>query len=146
MDRRRVTGLVLWMLAFAGLGALVKIDRDFSPAEPLAGSTTTITTVSPPSTPDPPSARAVARRLGRARSGWRVVDEISAQRIAVVKVEADHLDEAPTIAAQLVEPYKARYSEVLLYFSRPGHSGPLPDLRIQWTPAGGYVQITYDTR
>jgi hypothetical protein len=93
---------------------------------------------------DPPSARAVASRIGQTWGGWRVVDEISAQRVAVVTVEIARLDQARRVAEQLVEPYKGKYWEVLIYFRRPGQTGPLPDARIQWTPRDGYQEVFYD--
>lgn len=132
---------VLWMAALAALGGLLSLGT--MGESPATAVVDVDVSYGPPPSPPPPSARETARRLGT-WGGWRVVDEISAQRIAVVHVELERLDEASKIAAQLVEPYKSRYSEVLVYFRKPGLRGLLPNLRIQWTPRDGYREIWYE--
>lgn len=142
MSRWGRAGLVaLWALALSALALLVDLGRTapdtLPPAEEAATSSSPV---------EPASARLVARRLGHTWGGWRVVDEVSAHRVAVVHLEVERLSEARRIAQQIVEPYKAKYYEVLMYFSPPGHRDPLPSLRIQWTPKAGYVEIWYDGR
>lgn len=131
--------VVLWALALGGLALLVDLGRATADAVPPAQ------TAALSSSPvEPPSARLVARRLGHTWGGWRVLDEVSAHRVAVVHIEVERLNESRRIARQIVEPYKAKYHEVLMYFTPPGHRDPLPTLRVQWTPKGGYSEIWYD--
>lgn len=83
-------------------------------------------------------------RAGERYPGWTVTSAYSAHHMMVVEVETDHVDMARQIAAQLVEPLKDRYDEVLVYIRRPNAPpGDLPARRIQWTPRGGYVESVY---
>jgi len=62
----------------------------------------------------------------------------------VVEVETDLPDTARQIAAQVVEPLKDRYDEVLIYIRKPGTpADDLPARRIQWTRRAGYVETIY---
>lgn len=81
-----------------------------------------------------------------AQEGWRVAHQLSAHHILVLEVETERLDEAKAIAAQLVEPVRDRYSEIVVYFYRPGQRGKLADRRVQWTPRGGYVLVLYNAQ
>ncbi len=133
-------GLVaLWALALGGLALLVDLGR--TAADALPPAQVSALSASPV---EPASARLVARRLGHTWGGWRVLDEVSAHRVAVVHVEVERLSESRRIAQQIVEPYKAKYHEVLIYFTPPGHRDSLPTLRMQWTPKDGYSEIWYD--
>lgn len=136
---QRLGLITLWACALGALAVLVDLGR--SAPEPLPSADVSRSSASPV---EPASARLVARRLGHTWGGWKVLDEVSAHRVAVVHVEVERLNESRRIAQQIVEPYKAKYHEVLIYFSPPGHRGPLPSLRIQWTPNGGYAEIWYD--
>ena len=80
--------------------------------------------------PGRPSARGI---------GWQVVDYVSAHGVLIANVETERLEEANGIARTLVDPLKDGYVEVLVYFRRPGMR--LADERVQWTPAGGYVEM-----
>jgi hypothetical protein len=76
---------------------------------------------------------------------WRVVQANSAHHAMVMEVEADHLDDAPRIAEEIVEPLKPRgYEEVLIYFHHTGErKDTAPVRRFQWTPHGGFVEKDY---
>ncbi len=71
--------------------------------------------------------------------GWQVIDYVSAIGILIVDVETHRLDEALGIARALVYPLEDSYIEVLVYFQAPGAG--LAAKRVQWTPAGGYVEL-----
>jgi hypothetical protein len=89
--------------------------------------------------PPPPPPRAGARY-----PGWTVTSAYSAHHAMVVEVETEFPETARQIAAQVVEPLKNRYDEVLIYIRTPTTPpDALPDRRIQWTPRGGYVEIVY---
>lgn len=131
--------IVLWALALGSVAVLIDLGRPATerlpPTEIGAASASPV---------EPASAKLVARRLGHTWGGWRVLDEVSAHRVAVVHIEVERMNEARRISQQIVEPYKAKYHEVLMYFVPPGHRGLLPTLRVQWTPKGGYSEIWYD--
>ena len=86
-----------------------------------------------------PSARQQANPWAR----WTVTEQLHAHHVMVVHVETRYLNEARGIAQQLVEPVKARYAEILIYFHRPGRPEPLAPRRVQWTPKDGYVETVY---
>jgi hypothetical protein len=76
--------------------------------------------------------------------GWTVISAYSAHHAMVLEVRADDLSNASSIAAQIVEPVKDRYVEVLIYFRDPRQAADdLPALRTQWTRQGGYVTLDY---
>lgn len=81
---------------------------------------------------------------GLTGDGWKVVHQLSAHHTLVLEVETSRVQEATPIAQQLAEPVKARYSEIVVYFCRPGTRGSLPAARVQCTPKGGYVETRYD--
>ena len=60
----------------------------------------------------------------------------------VLKVEADNLSDAKSIAQRLADPVTDSYNEVLVYFYPAGGQDGLPDRRVQWTVDGGYVEMT----
>lgn len=82
-------------------------------------------------------------REPQAWARWTVTERLSAHYVLIFHVETRYLGEALTIAHELVEPVKARYSEVLIYVHRPGRPDTLPPRRVQWTPAHGYVETIY---
>jgi hypothetical protein len=102
-------------------------------------------------TPAAKAATALTRALNHVERGgsggrmpaWTVTSATSAHHVMVVEVETERLDEARSIAIQIVEPLRDRYEEVLLYVRRPGTSQELAARRIQWTPRGGYVETIY---
>jgi hypothetical protein len=74
---------------------------------------------------------------------WAVTEQLSAHYVLISHVETQYLEEAPGIARQIADPIKARYSEVMIYFHRPGRPDVLPPRRVQWTPTLGYVETIY---
>jgi hypothetical protein len=131
----RLLGLgvaALAVLALLGLGVVLRPDPQLkTPAEKAASTLARALNE---------SAR---NRAGTSRIGWAVTRATSAERILVIDVEAEQLDQARAIAIQIVEPVRARgYYEVLVYVRQPGSRIPVVR-RIQWTPQDGYVESTY---
>ena len=90
------------------------------------------------STPAPPP------RAGTRYPGWTVRRSYSAHHMMIVEVDADRSFSGTSVAAQLVEPVKARYDEILIYVREPGQRDEdLPARRIQWTARAGYVESIY---
>jgi hypothetical protein len=119
-----------WMLLLAALtvGVSFRAASSTSTGEPPAS-------VSPPAPPP---------RAGVRYPGWTVTRAYSAHHMMVVEVETDRAANGAAIAAQLVEPLKDRYDEVLIYIRDPGQRpADLPARRIQWTPRAGYVESSY---
>jgi hypothetical protein len=76
--------------------------------------------------------------------GWHLIDRLSGHYVLIVKVETDRIEEAEAIARELVEPVRASYVEVLVYFYRPATKRVLASARVQWTPQRGFVTINYE--
>jgi hypothetical protein len=74
---------------------------------------------------------------------WAVTGSLSAHSVLISHVETQYLHEAQGIARELTEPVKARYSEVVIYFHRPGRPDTLPPRKVQWTPAQGYLETIF---
>jgi hypothetical protein len=74
---------------------------------------------------------------------WTVTEELSAHYVLISHVETRYLGEALAISRQLADPIKSRYSEIIIYFHRPGRPDTLPPRRVQWTRAHGYVETIY---
>ncbi len=95
--------------------------------------------------PRPPSTSALARSLNAVHPddrAWRwSVTHAQASQGALV-VETVMLDPTKAVAntRAIVEPVRAKYSEVLVYVRPLGAPGMLASRRVQWTPAGGYVE------
>ena len=122
-----------WMAILAAL--LFGLRR---PGQPPVGS---VTTDARPATPPPPPA---PPRAGTRFPGWTVTSAYSAHHMMVVEVETELPDTARQIAAQVVEPLKDRYDEVLIYIRTPRTpKDELPERRIQWTRRTGYVETIY---
>jgi hypothetical protein len=120
--------LVLAVLVFA-------FRPPVPPPVPTVVSDTRPAVLPPP--PPPP-------RAGTRFPGWTVTKAYSAHHMMVVEVETDMPDTARQIAAQVVEPVKDRYDEILIYVREP--NTPLDDLpsrRIQWTKRAGYTETIY---
>lgn len=81
-------------------------------------------------------------RVRVAGAGWRLVDQLSAHFALVLKVEAENLSDAKSIAQRLTGPVTDSYTEVLVYFYPTGGKDGLPDRRVQWTEAGGYIEMS----
>ena len=71
--------------------------------------------------------------------GWQVIDYLSVRGVLVINVETYRVDEASTIAHELVSPLASSYAEVLVYLRKPGE--PLAAARVQWTPRAGFTEI-----
>ena len=130
--KSRLGIIALWIVALVGVAGLVRLLSLVSgpPPRPLIEAAVPADTVRgiyfPPA------------------EGWRVVEQLSAHHVLVLEVETERLQEARAIAQQLVGPVADRYSEVLIYYYRPGRRGTLAARRVQWTPRGGYVLVNYD--
>lgn len=76
---------------------------------------------------------------------WTITEQLAAHHVLVVHVETHYIDQAEAIALEIVKPAiaKERYAEILIYFHRPGRPEPLAPRRVQWTPAGGFVETVY---
>jgi len=75
---------------------------------------------------------------------WSVTHAYSAHHAMVVFVETTRVADAPIIAAEVVEPLKNRYDEVLVYVrGREQQREALPARRVQWTPRGGFLESVY---
>jgi hypothetical protein len=122
--------VVLWLGAAAALGvlgfAIYEVKR------------------TPPVRAVPDVDRLPARQPHNSLSRWTVTEHLSAHHVLIAQVETDHLNEAVAIAQQLVEPLKSKYTEVLIYYHRPGRPDTLPPRRVQWTPTGGYRETVYE--
>ena len=75
---------------------------------------------------------------------WHIRNMATAHGAFVIEVEAEDPTQTETIARALVEPIRNDYDEILVYVNTLGDESDLPARRIQWTPGGGYVEITYD--
>jgi hypothetical protein len=65
----------------------------------------------------------------------------------VIEVETEQPGTALAIAAQVVEPVKDRYEEILLYVRTPASlPDDLPARRVRWTRRGGYEEMIYSGR
>lgn len=129
--RVRLGVVALWTVALAGVGGLVYLAGLVGgpPRRPLIEAAVPADTVR--GVYFPPA------------EGWKVVEQLSAHHVLVLEVETERIDEAKAITQQLVRPVADRYSEVLIYFYRPGQRGKLAARRVQWTPRGGYVVVDY---
>ena len=96
--------------------------------------------------PRPPATSVLARSLNATtpderRWRWSVTHAQASQGALVVEAEVLDLNESMASARAIVEPVRAKYSEVLVYLRRSGAPGRFASRRVQWTPAGGFVEI-----
>lgn len=92
---------------------------------------------SPSPLPPPP-------RAGAKYPGWTVTRAYAAHHMMVVEVQSDLRANASGVAAQIVEPLRDHYDEVLIYVREPGQRGhDFPARRIQWTRRNGYIESVY---
>ncbi len=131
----RLLAVLLWLLALGSIAAMWAAMHQLTDS-PRSGSDR-----SPPATT---VARSPASRPLAAQGGWRVVDHLSAEHVSVIHVETDRIREARQIAVALVEPIKQDYTEMLVYFHRPGRRQLLPARRVQWSPLSGYTETIYE--
>jgi len=75
------------------------------------------------------------------RPRWTITKRVSAHRALVVEVDTVHLEEAQAIARRIADPVQPRFTEILVFFHRPGRQ----ELRrrVQWTREHGYVETVY---
>jgi hypothetical protein len=129
------------VLLFGAAWTLVLAALLFAFRRPVPPPLATVVTENRPAVlpPPPPPPRA-----GTRFPGWTVTKAYSAHHMMVVEVETDMPDTARQIAAQVVEPVKDRYDEILIYIREP-ETPPenLPARRIQWTKRAGYVETIY---
>jgi hypothetical protein len=72
---------------------------------------------------------------------WTITRQISAHRALVVDVDTVHLEEAGSIARHIAGPAQPRFTEILVFFHRPGTLALRR--RVQWTREHGYVETVY---
>jgi hypothetical protein len=72
---------------------------------------------------------------------WTITRRVSAHRALMVEVDTIHLEEAEAIARQIAGPAQPRFTEILVFFHRPGRT----ELRrrVQWTREHGYIETVY---
>ena len=128
-----VTG-VAWLAAFGLFAAL--IEWSARPPRPA---------------PTAPAVTDLVRALNKMQSSlsetkhepWTVTRATSAHRAMVIDVEADKPEDARRIAAEIIEPLRAKYEEVLIYVRSTGNPVNATVRRIQWTPHDGFIESSY---
>jgi hypothetical protein len=129
------------VLLFGAAWTLVLAALVFAFRRPVTPSVASVVTDSRPAVLPPPPA---PPRAGTRFPGWTVTKAYSAHHMMVVEVETDMPETARQIAAQVVEPVKDRYDEVLIYIREPeAPPDDLPARRIQWTRRTGYVETVF---
>lgn len=83
-------------------------------------------------------------QVGSETSKWTVVSRFQAHHMLIIEVESRDSREAISIAQRLVEPVKSKYDEVLVYMYPPDSRGSMRVTRVQWTPRGGYQELSYE--
>ena len=126
----RAALVVVWLAAAGMAGVLAFIGYELSRSRTVAAA--------------PERADAwTTRPQSNAWARWVVTEQFSAHRVLIAHVETKFLDEAVAIAQQIAEPVKDRYTEILIYFHRPGRPDTLPPRRVQWSRTHGYLQTIY---
>ena len=74
---------------------------------------------------------------------YSILEMATAHGAFTLEVEVDAGADTVAIARQLVEPIKAQYGEVLVYFYDRSGDGELPMRRVQWTDGAGYTDVEY---
>lgn len=77
---------------------------------------------------------------------WTITEQFAAQHVIVLQIETTHLEEAAAIARAVATPLQDRYSEIMIYFHRPGRPDTLPPRRVQWNREAGYVETDFELR
>ena len=125
-----ISGGVVWLLSI-GLIAFAVHWSDRPRVPPLAAVPTLLRELS--------AARASQFKEGEA---WVVTKVTSAHHVLLVNIDAERVDNAQTIAAEIVAPVKERgFDEILVYVWRTHKHKPFADRRVQWTPKGGYTEL-----
>ena len=74
---------------------------------------------------------------------YSILEMATAHGAFTLEVEVDAGADTLAIAHQLVEPIKAQYAEVLVYFYDRSGDGELPMRRVQWAEGAGYTEVDY---
>lgn len=74
---------------------------------------------------------------------WSIVEMATAHGAFTIEVEMAEGVDTDEIARSLILPLQDRYAEVLVYFHARDAQTELPELRVQWTAGGGYVETRY---
>jgi len=86
------------------------------------------------------------RRNAAPWARWTVTEQFAAQHVMVLQIETRHLEESSAIARSVAAPLQDRYSEIMMYFHRPGRPDTLPPRRVQWSRGAGYVETDFEQR
>ena len=105
MVRAWLTGL--WLLAVSGVAVLGVLGYQLTRGGPVVPKAATI-------------ERLPARQNHNPWSRWSVTEHLSAHNVLIAHVETRFVHEARAIARELTDPVSDRYTEVLIYFHRPG--------------------------
>lgn len=138
--RSRAAGVAAIVLILAGL-AVLALEMGRGAADPPPVDTPTLPRADALQPPAPPAAGRRPGQPAMGGPGWRAISASSISGVLMVIVETERLDEMAAIAREVVTPAKARLLEALVYFHRPGASRATG--RVQWTPDGGYVPLTF---
>ena len=98
----------------------------------------------------PPSSSTLARSLNvpvphdDRTWRWSVTRAQASQGALVVTADVLDMAESMDVAHQIVEPVRAKYSEVLVYLHAHGSKSQFAGRRVQWTRAGGYKETVLD--
>ena len=76
---------------------------------------------------------------------FQVVNMAAAHGALTVEIEVDAGANLEAIARTVIEPVQSRYGEILVYFYDRDETSLLPLQRVQWSPAGGYEALSYQT-
>ena len=107
------TAIAVSLLAIAGCGG-----AGVAPAQPPAGEAS----------------------LRLVNEDWRIVEMATAHGAFTIEVEMAEGVDTAEVARSLIQPLQDRYAEVLVYFHARDAQTDLPEIRVQWTAAGGYVE------
>jgi hypothetical protein len=77
---------------------------------------------------------------------WTITEQFAAHSVLVVQVETTRLADALGIAREIATPLQSRYTEIMIYFHRPGRPDTLPPRRVQWSPGAGYVETDLEAQ
>jgi hypothetical protein len=77
---------------------------------------------------------------------WSITEQFAAQSVLVVQVETTRLGDALPIAREITARLQSRYSEIMIYFHRPGRPDTLPPRRVQWSPEAGFVETDLEAQ
>ncbi len=94
-------------------------------------------------TPSVAHSLPAVRRAAVPWARWTITEQYSAHGVLVLQVETTRLREARAIAAEISAPLLERFTEILIYFHRPGRPDDVPPRRVQWSRADGVIETIY---